>query len=370
VKSRLVALVIPFVLAIGLIAVGCAPQAAPEGEEAAPSGEEESTPSAPSSEVFEWKMQTYYPTADPAYGAMVGVTERIAEASGGRLLIECFTGGAIVPQGQELDSLNKGVFQMAYVSHGFQTNLFPASFLFAQRIGGLTPIQAMTWLRYGGGDELADELYAPLEKVHYVATPMIHPPEVWCHSNKELKSLDDFQGLKIRSPGDSGAVLSLMGASSVSLPGSEIYESAQRGVIDATEYITQATNWDMGFQEVFDYLYLSPARAPSDSIGIWANADAWEEIGTDLQAVVEACMHEETMRWYSWSLENDAIALQKFKDYGTVVGTIPADIDAALLEAAGTYFAEKAAGDAMFAKVMESQDAWKALCDGQGDWAN
>lgn len=374
-KTRLLSIGLMVILAMSVFAMGCAPEAASPSDDAgsgavAPTDDDGATPAAPEGKTFNWKMQTYYPTADPAYGAMVGVTERIADASGGRLMIECFPGGSIVPQGKELDSLNQGVFDMAYASHGFQTNLFPAAFLFAQRIGGLTPIQAMTWLRYGGGDELAAELYAPLETVHYVATPIIHPPEVWCHSNKKLESLADFQGLKIRSPGDSGAVLSLMGASSVSLPGSEIYESAQRGVIDATEYITQATNWDMGFQEVFDYMYMSPVRAPSDSIAMWANSDSWDEIGPDMQAIVEACMHEETMRWYAWSLNADSISLQKFKDYGTIVETIPADIDAKLVEMAGTYFSEKAAGDTMFKKVMDAQDAWKALCQAQGPWAD
>ncbi len=372
-RARLIVLALCLGLVAGLLG-GCAPQAAPVdgGGAAAPTeGDQEDgqTPAAPAGEVFEWKMQTYYPTADPAYGAMQGVTERIAEATGGRLLIECFPGGSIVPQGKELDSLNQGVFEMAFVSHGFQTHLFPAAFLFAQRVGGLTPIQAMTWLRYGGGNELAAEMYSPLGGIHYVATPFVHPPEVWCHSNKKLESLDDFQGLKIRSPGDSGAILSRMGASSVSLPGSEIYEAAQRGVIDATEYITQATNWDMGFQEVFKYMYMSPTRAPSDTIAVWANASAWEAIGPDMQAIVEACMNEETLRWYAWSLENDAIALQKFKDYGTIVEPIPEDIDARLVEVAAEYFAEKAAGDEMFRRVLESQDAWKELCESQGDWA-
>ena len=66
----------------------------------------------------------------------------------------------------------------------------------------------------------------------------------------------------------------------------------------------------------------------------------------------------------------DSIALQKFKDYGTIVETLPADIDAKMVEVAGAYFAEMAAGDAMFAKVMNSQNAWKAMCEAQGPWAD
>jgi len=371
-KMRIVGISLVLVLVSTLLGA-CAPEGAPqEGvspeEEATP--EEEGAPSEPAGEVFEWKCQTFYPTADPAYGAMERIAENIAAATDGRLMIECFPGGAIVPQQKELESLNQGVFEMAYVSHGWHTAFFPASFLFAQRAGGLTPIQAMTWLRYGGGDELARELYAPMEGVEYLATPIVHPPEVWCHSNRKLESLDDFQGLKIRSPGDSGAILSRMGASSVSLPGSEIYEAAQRGVIDATEYITQATNWDMGFQEVFKYMYMSPTRAPSDTIGLFANRDAWTDLPEDIQATVMACVHEETIPWYAWSLEADSIALQKFKDYGTIVEPIPADIDAKLIEVAAEYFNEKAAGDAMFKKIIESQDTWKALCEEQGPWAD
>lgn len=312
----------------------------------------------------------FYPVADPASGAMIGVAEKIKGSTGGRLQIECFPVGAIVPAQKEIDSLNQGVFEATFVSHGWHTHLYKASFLFAQRAGGLTPIQAMTWLRLGGGMELADEMYSTLTDVKYLATMLIHPPEVWCHSNRQLKSMADFMGLKIRSPGDSGAILSRMGASSVSMPGAEIYESAQRGVIDATEYITQATNWDMGFQEVFKYMYMSPTRAPSDSIGLFANKTAWNKLPADVQGIVMAEVHAETLRWYAWSLQADNIALQKFKDYGTIVETLPADIDAKMVEVAGAYFAEMAAGDPMFAKVMESQDAWKAMCEGQGPWAD
>lgn len=360
-RARTITAVLPLVLILSLLAIGCAPAAAPDGGG--------TTPTAPAAETIEWKLQTFYPTADPAYGAMEGVAARIEETTGGRLMIECFPGGSIVPTQKELESLNQDVFEAAYVSHGWHTSFFPASFLFAQRAGGLTPIQAMTWLRLGGGDEVCTEMYAPMTGVKYLSTMTIHPPEVWCHSNRQLKSMADFKGLKIRSPGDSGAILSLMGASSVSIAGAEIYESAQRGVIDATEYITQATNWDMGFQEVFKYMYMSPTRAPSDSIGLFASSKAWNALPADIQAIVMACAHEETLRWYAWSLNADSIALQKFKDYGTIVEPIPADIDAAMIAAAKEYFTKKAAGDAMFAKVMASQDAWKTMCEAQGPWA-
>ena len=81
-------------------------------------------------------------------------------------------------------------------------------------------------------------------------------------------------------------------------------------------------------------------------------------------------VNAETLEWYAWSLQADSTALQKFKDYGTIVETLPADIDAKLVEVAAAYFKEMSAGDAMFAKVMASQDAWKAMCEAQGPWAD
>ncbi len=370
VKSRRLSLLIVAAVIATLLAVGCAPAPAPTTPTTPTTPGATTTPSQPAGEKFKWNLQMFYPTADPASGAMIDVAEKIKISTGGRLDIECFPVGAIVPAQTEIDSLNEGVFEATFVSHGWHTHLYKAAFLFAQRAGGLTPIQAMTWLRLGGGMELAEELYSTLTDVKYLATMLIHPPEVWCHSNRQLKSLADFQGLKIRSPGDSGAILSRMGASSVSLPGAEIYESAQRGVIDATEYITQATNWDMGFQEVFKYVYMSPTRAPSDSIGLFANKTAWNKLPADVQAIVMAEVHAETLRWYAWSLQADNVALQKFKDYGCIVETIPADIDAKLIEVAAEYFTEMSAGDVMFKKVMDSQDAWKAMCEAQGPWAD
>lgn len=366
---RLWLVLVTVIALIGLVAAACAPEAAPpgeeeaEGEEPAPEEEEEeAAPAAPEAEVTNWKLQTLTSEAMRYYRVVTRIAERVEEMSGGQLMIETFPAGAIVPSGEEFDGVDDGVLNACLAGHMNQLDIYPAAGLFYNVVGGLTATQMQLWYRAGGGDELAAEMYEP-SNAYYVGTPLLHPPEIWCHSTVPLETPDDITGLKIRAAGDPGEILARMGASTVMIPGPEVYESASRGVIDAFEYGGPAINWDQGFHEVADYLYLSPTRAPTGGSGLLVNEDDWADVSSELQAIVEYATQCEAQLWFGEQLVLNKEALDKYEDYGTQVEKLPEAIDEEFVKTAQEFYDEKASGNPFFARVLESMREFKELCE-------
>jgi TRAP-type mannitol/chloroaromatic compound transport system substrate-binding protein len=156
-----------------------------------------------------------------------------------------------------------------------------------------------------------------------------------------------------------------MGAATVFFPADEIYESTQRGVLDAFECASPTINWGFGFQEVADYLYISPSRAPTDVSHVWVNRDAWEAIPADLQMIVDSVVRNVGFDFYAESIVMDDEYIVKFIDYGVDVQILPQPIVDEFLKVSMAYYDEKCAEDAFYAKVVESMRAFKDLCDKQ-----
>jgi len=285
--------------------------------------------------------------------------------SGGRLNIDLKDGGAITPMGKEIDGIIAGTLDYAMTPYAFTNHLFKAAEVFGVLAAGLTPHQLLSWMLAGGGDALAKELYATV-KVQHVATYGVLTSEIWCHSNKELKSLADIKGLKIRAAGAQGEILKQMGAAVVFMPGGEIYEAAKRGTIDAFEYDSATPNWKMGFQEVAKYLYVGANRAPAAHGFMMATPKAWSATPDDLKLLIIEANKANAINYLAFLISQDAIYLKKFKDYGTIVAPIPKDIDAELLRLAPLYYQSIADKDPQYKKIYESTLAWKAICEEQG----
>jgi len=300
---------------------------------------------------------------------MFNIAERIAEritvASGGRIECEAFPSGAIVPAGQEYQGVESGVLAAAISGHMNQMNVFPAAGVFYQVVGGLTAVQKMLWLYGGGGDEIIGEMYATKSPV-YVTTVQIHPCEIWAHSKVPLNTLSDIQGLKMRATGDAGEIIARIGAAQVNMPGVEIYEAAARGVVDAFEYGWPDLDWTMGFHEITDYVYLSPTRGPTGGCGFFVSEKEWDAIGADQQMMVRQVAQGQVAEWYAEAIALDANALYRYIDYGNEVQALPKEIEDTFVNEANKFYDERAAADPFYARALQSQRDWKALCELQG----
>jgi len=308
-------------------------------------------------------MQSWAAAGDRSYLQAERYANTITELSNGRLKVEAFPAGAIIPVRKEAEGLIKGSVEIAYLPDGWWDAFYMASYMFSQYVGGPTGVQLMFWDLYGGGRELSQKMVKDLPVV-FVGPLTVHPAEVWCHSKKPLNTIADIKGLKIRVGASSLAeIYTVLGAAPVVLSGAEVYESAQRGVIDAFEYVTPSVNWGMGFNEVTDYVYLSPVRAPADRQSVWVTNDAWNQLTPDLQDLVIGTAERLVPRFFAETIVLDAEALDKFTDYGNQVLQVPKEIDEELMKVAAKWLDEKSAADPFFAEVLESQRAFKALCE-------
>jgi len=389
-KGKILFTVLALICVVSLLAVGCSPKTTPTQTTSAPAPAITTAPQpAPTAATTAPKPSatTAAPTATPAQAAKAikwvgqcqtasGDTQNeyqhklinyINTIAAGRLTMDLKDGGAIVPMGKELDGIIASSYDYCMTPYAFTNYLFKPAEIFGVLAAGLTPHQLMSWYIAGGGDELAKKMYASAGKgIYHIQTYGILTSEIWAHSNKELKSLADIKGLKIRAAGAQGEILKQMGAAVVFMPGGELYEAAKRGTIDAFEYDSPSPNYKMGFQEVAKYVYMGANRAPAADGAMFTTDKNWASLPDDLKTLlIEACRALQP-EYLANLIKQDAENLQKFKDYGVIVAPIPADIDAELLKLAPLYYQKTAAEDPLYKEIYESTLKWKAICEEQG----
>jgi TRAP-type mannitol/chloroaromatic compound transport system substrate-binding protein len=240
------------------------------------------------------------------------------------------------------------------------TRTYPAAGLFHVTVGGLSAVEMMMWTLQAGGLEKCQQMLA--DSNIKVLPAFFTTPEIFLNTTKELNTAADIKGLKIRTMGDDGAMFAEMGAAVVSMPGGEVYEAMQRGVIDSFQFSTPATDLSVGLNEVCDYVYISGVRQAMDFHYYTIDKNKWAKLPDDIKAIVrEACLAE-AWKYYSQLATLDVDAIQAYQDYGVTVEKAPQALIDELLRQAEIFYADKAAEDPFYAEVYNSQmDYMKGL---------
>lgn len=312
-------------------------------------------------EKIVWKSSGHGPASDPSQIYHDLLCEAITKASNGRLTIKPFVGGSIVPAYQELDAVEQNVLQLCYTCPMYNLDKWPAAGLISSRPGCLSGNALRSWYDFGGGYELMNKMMGDnYNALTFAGALSPLPPEVFFHSKVELASMKDVEGLKARCMGDGGEIFKRLGAATVIIPGGELYEAMQRGTIDAFEYSTLASNWKMHFNEVAKFVYISPARAPSDPQVFFVNKQAWEALPDDLKELVQGLIARFTQDQHEY-LEVESIkAVDEFRAAGNEVRHVPNDIVEALTAEADTFYAEKSAKESpIFKEIYDSMTTYR-----------
>jgi TRAP-type mannitol/chloroaromatic compound transport system substrate-binding protein len=338
-----------FILLAAAAAVGalasCGGSAAPEAGKA----QEKAV------EKIVWKSSGHGPASDPSQIYHDMVCNAITEATAGRLEVKPFVGGSIVPAYKECDAIHENVLQMGYSCPMYNLDKWPAAGLISSRPGVLAGEVLRTWFDFGGGADLMNKMMEGYNVMTFPGALSPLPEEVFFHSKKKLESLKDIKALKARCMGDGGEIFKRIGAATVIIPGGELYEAMQRGTIDAFEYSTLASNWKMKFNEVAEYVYLSPVRSPADPQVFFVNKDAWAKLPKDLQVIVRDLIGKYTQDQHQYLVYESIKALENFKKAGNKVLRVPKDIEDALLAEADKFYTEKAAKEKpIFAEIYNS----------------
>ncbi len=358
--KRLFALLGTMVVIAVLVVAGCAPEAAPPEEEgngqAPEEEEEEAAPSQPSAETIEWRMQMPFPTGFVMYKAGDMFTSFVDEMSNGRLVITNNPGGAIVDALKEMRAVSDGVLDCTLTgSHYHTSEIGLAGDLFNLYPAGMAPQEFAVWYYEGGGHALHQEMY-DRQNLNVVANlSTFTSAELFGWFAEPVTSLDDFKGMKFRTAGIWGEMLNEMGAAVVTMPGGEIYESMQRGVIDAFEFSTPGVDWSAGFQELGAYVHGPGIHAPQSAFELLINTDQWNALPDDLKAIVTHAAEAITIRSLAMVDYADMQGIANLKEYGTEFVYLPEDVQKAIVEVANKKYDEIAAEDEFFAKVLASQ---------------
>jgi TRAP-type mannitol/chloroaromatic compound transport system substrate-binding protein len=348
-----------FFVVVGVIAAGALFFSCSQGgggEQASGDGSAEKQ----QQEKIVWKSSGHGPANDPSQIYHDKLCKAITEASGGRLEIKPFVGGSVVPQYKELDGVDKGVLDMCFSCPMYNLDKWPAAGLISSRPGGLPGEMLRTWFNYGGGYQLMNEMMEGYNVKTFAGALSPLPAEVFFHSKKKIETVEDLKGLKARCMGDGGAILKNAGASTVIIPGGELYEAMQRGTIDAFEYSTLASNWNMSFQEVAKYVILSPSRAPSDPQVFFVNKDSWNELPDDLKQLVKDEISKWTQALHEYLTYESLKAAEKFEEYGCEVYHLPEEVEQKVLEEAEKFYEKKSKEESeIFGKIYNSMEEYK-----------
>jgi len=358
-KNRIVMLVLSVALIASLFIIACAPEeAAPPLEEEAPSAEEEeeAPPAVPEAETIEWTCQAVYPAGYTLYNHATTIVDRINAASGGRLRIELLPAGAIVPAYEVIDAISSGALDSGIATSCTGFGKFASIMFFDKYPAGPSAWEEYVWLYKAGGMELYQELLDQNNiNIHAVGPIGAISAESFGWFPEVITSLDDFKGLKFRTQGIWGDVLNELGCSVVSTPMGEVYEAAQRGVIDAFEMATPAVDWSAGFHELRPVLMQPGIHAPDSLMDFSVNKDCWNELPDDLKQLVEIGCQAGAVYMLASADYEDIEGFENIKDYGVEVAYLPEEVQLEIVRISNEMWDRMAEEDPFFAKVLESQ---------------
>lgn len=268
-------------------------------------------------ETITWKMQSLMPAGSSANKQFETFAQHVDQMSAGRLKIEVVPIDSIVQSDETLDAISQGILDGHFGSVGYFAGQDPAFGVLGHFLAGYeTPEQFRMFYEQGGGLEIARELYSEYN-VHFVGAAFWQPEAI--PSRKPLRSVDDFKDLKMRAPGGvAGQVFSAMGASVVTLPGSEVFQALSSGVVDATDYSTLGQNAQVGLYDVAKFtIYPSITSMPATDISV--NSDKWNALPDDLKAIVESAASEFASNLATATFLDDQAALTKIKGEGVEI---------------------------------------------------
>ncbi|MDG1752561.1 MAG: TRAP transporter substrate-binding protein [Thalassotalea sp.] len=319
-------------------------------------GEKETTASTITEKVetYEWKLVTSWPKNFPGLGmAPEKFARYVNEMSAGRLTVKVYGSGELVPGFEVFDAVSQGTVQMGHSGAYYWKGKMPAAPIFSAIPFGMTATEFNAWLHYGGGLALWQELYKPFGVVPMAGGNSGAQFAGWF--KKEINSIEDLKGLKMRIPGLGGEVLKRAGAIPVTLTGGEIFSSLQSGAIDASEWVGPYNDLAFGFHQAAEYYYSSVWHETGTTLEFLVNEKALNALPKDLQKIVEIAaraVNEDTLDEYN-ARNNNALK-DLVKKHHVKLRQFPPQVMQALKGYTQEVLAEQAENDEGFAKVWSS----------------
>jgi TRAP-type mannitol/chloroaromatic compound transport system substrate-binding protein len=310
------------------------------------------------------QMQSNFASTLALLGPNANFTvDQIKKLSNGSIDIKFFEPGALVPPGQAFDSVASGALDMAWATPGYWTGKDIAFAVFSTVPFGPGLGEYLAWMKQGGGEKMMQDLYAKYN-IHSVMCHLI-PPEASGWFRKEIKTLADVKGLKIRFAGLGGKVMQKAGASVTVLPAAEIFPALEKGAIDATEFSMPAIDEKLGFDKLVKNYYFPGWHQVYTAEHLLVNKDIWNKLSKGSKTAIDTACTAGVMRGLAKGEFAQIASLKNLKAKGVVQRDLPEPVLKELMKITDEVMAGEAAANADFKKVYESQ---KAFLKDYRDW--
>jgi TRAP-type mannitol/chloroaromatic compound transport system substrate-binding protein len=319
--------------------------------------------------TFNWKMTNAYGPGSPFYvqgpGSPTDFCKKVEEMSGGRLRIQHFAAGELIPALEGFDAVAKGQVEMNAANAFFWAGKVPAAQYFTTVPFGMNTHGMNAWLYHGGGLQLWHELYSPLG---LIAFPMGNTGvQMTGWFRNPVNTVADLNGLKMRVPGLAGKVYAELGVAVRLLPGGEIFPALERGVIDAAEFVGPFQDRRLGLHRAAKNYYTTGWHEPTNVTELLINKRAWESLPKDLQTIVQTAAQACNSESHAWSESVNADALTDLvTNFGVKAAPLPEPIVKRLKEVTADTLEAGAKADPATRKVHDSFMAFKKKHD---SWA-
>jgi TRAP-type mannitol/chloroaromatic compound transport system substrate-binding protein len=316
-------------------------------------------PSIARAQTQKWRMVTSWPKRLPGPGMSAErIADRIRALSGGRLDISVSAAGEVVPAFEVLDAVGNGVAEIGHTASFYWQGKMPAAAFFTTVPFGLTPGEHVAWIDAGGGQALWDELYTP-----FGVKPFMGGNTGVCMGGwfrREMKSLADVRGLKLRTLGLGGEVYRRLGATPQTTPPAEILVSLQSGVIDGAEFVGPGTDIALGLYRVAPFYYYPGFNKPNGTGECIVSLKAWNALSDDLKAIItHACATEANYALAEMERLNAQALAVLVDEHKVKLAAFPDDLIAAARKQAGDVLGELSGKSAITGKVHASYAAFR-----------
>ena len=320
----------------------------------------------------QFRLATSWPKDFPGLGVMPNrFAKALYDMSGGRLDVKVFAAGELVGGLECFDAVSGGGADMYHSAEYYWQGKSKAFSFFTAVPMGMTAAEITGWVDFGGGRALWEELSAQFNIIAFQAGNTGHQAGGWF--KKEINSVQDFKGLKMRMPGLGGEVIRRLGGAAVALAGGEIYQSLQSGAIDATEWVGPWNDLAFGFYREAPYYYAPGFHEPGASLSIGINLDVWKSLPASDQAMIKyAARAANDMSLGEYTHEN-GVALQILKnDHGIEPRFFSDDVLKVIGKTSVEVVRDMGNSDAQTRKVFESFERalltyrdWTEMSDGR-----
>jgi len=317
---------------------------------------------AASKDTFNFKMTNAYPPGAPFYvqgpGSPTDFCAKVKTMSGGRMNIQHFAAGELIPAMEGFNAVAAGTVEMNAANAYFWAGKIPAAQYFTTVPFGLNTQGMNAWLYQGGGLELWHEVYADYG---LIAFPMGNTgAQMTGWFRKPIESVEDLKGLKMRIPGLAGKVYKELGVSPVLLPGGEIFPALERGVIDAAEFVGPYQDRRLGLHKAAKYYYTTCWHEPTNVTELLINKKVWDSLPEDQQAIIKAAAQACVTESLSWCEAVNADAMTDLvENEGVIAQPLPDSVVARLKEVTFDTLESMAAADPTTRKVHDSFMAFR-----------